>query len=208
MSLLLKPFAKCNVPIGWLHHDDREIYVREGFGGRPIVKWPVFTFYSEYLEGRSDEARDHYGRWYEQQFLRYATVSKKLGGMEGGSLHALVKARHQEANEVIDFDRGRFSRSILERAIADRVDQRLALLESIRSRGYCLQQPGDAIAATRRGRHLVLRGGHHRVAALAALGYRSVPLLKVYPFRSMVRAARRIERLGSSGRVERRDASA
>jgi hypothetical protein len=170
-----------DVPLERIRHDDRPIYVAEGYGGRSIDHFPPFRFYSALHAGRRCEAIDGFAAWYVRQFRTYGAVEKKQGGMRNGTLHRLLlslgggsDAGHAAA-EADDED-------LLRRAARLRAEQRMSLFESIRDLGYWVERTPPIIGAVR-GRDVYLTGGHHRAAALRVLGWTCLPRVSVFPSR-------------------------
>ena len=79
-----------DVSLEQIRHDDRPVYVSEGYGGRPIECFPPFQFYRLFHGGARDEAFERFSAWYVDQFRKYASVPKKLGGMQNGTFHRLL----------------------------------------------------------------------------------------------------------------------
>jgi hypothetical protein len=172
-----------DVSLEEIRHDDRPVFVAEGYGGRPIDCFPPFRFYRLFHDGRRDEACEGFTAWYVEQFRRYGSVPKKLGGMQNGSFHRLLQS-------VSGGDPGAMpapestSDEILWRAALLRVEQRMALFEAIRDLGYQLTR-AKPVLGVRRDRHVYLTGGHHRAAALKVLGQASFPQISVFPPRAL-----------------------
>lgn len=172
-----------DVSLDEIRHDDRPVYVFEGYGGRPIERFPPFRFYRLLHEGRRDEAFEGFSAWYIDQFRRYGCVAKKLGGMQNGSFHRLLlSVSGVDSGTVLAL--GSTSEDLLRRAAVLRVEQRMALFEGIRELGY---QVGRAkpVLGVRRDRNVYLTGGHHRAAALKVLGQPSFPRVSVFPPRAL-----------------------
>jgi hypothetical protein len=167
------------VPIADLRHDDRPVFVAEGYGGRAIEHFPPYRFYGLVAEGRREDAARHFAAWYHDQFQKYAQVAKKLGGMQGGTLYRLVAAVCAEAGMAFDGDASRAEAPLAD-AIARRVEQRIALFEDIQANGYQRERT-TAILGIRRGALVYLTGGQHRAAALAVLGAREMPISAFAP---------------------------
>jgi hypothetical protein len=162
------------VPIGDLRHDDRPVFVAEGYGGRPIEHFPPYRFYGLVAEGRREEAAHRFAAWYTEQFHKYAQVPKKLGGMRGGTLYRLVAAVCEEAGVPFEGDASRAEHPLAE-AIARRVDQRIALFADLAANGW-VRERTTPILGIRRGALVFLTGGQHRLAALAVLGRPTMPV--------------------------------
>ena len=162
------------VPIADLRHDDRPVFVAEGYGGRAIEHFPPFRFYRLVAEGRREEAAHHFAAWYAEQFSKYADVPKQLGGMRGGTLFRLAATVCEEAG--VPFESG-VSRAdgAVGVAIARRVEQRIALFEDIAANGF-LRARSTPILGLRRGALVYLTGGQHRAAALAVAGRKALPV--------------------------------
>jgi len=162
------------VPIADLRHDDRPVFVAEGYGGRAIEHFPPYRFYRVVAEGRREEAAHHFAAWYAEQFSKYADVPKKLGGMRGGTLHRLAARVCEEAGVPFEGGASRAD-GPLGVAIARRVEQRIALFEDIQANGF-QRARSTPVLGTRRGALVYLTGGQHRAAALAVLGRPTMPV--------------------------------
>lgn len=168
---MLQSFRK-TIPFSLIRHNDTPCYVREGYGGKPIEDWPVYGFICEYLEGKKGEAFDHYERWYIDQLSKYSTVPNNAGGMYKGSLYLLIERRAGAPFKDVPI-------STKTQAIHERVQQRFALVDSIKKKGY--DANSERIEAVKKNGYVYLRGGHHRAAALRALDYDALPGILVFP---------------------------
>lgn len=156
-----------------VRHNGREAYVKEGFGLKPIHHFPPYTFFSLYLNGSEAEAFKLYKEWYLDQFNKYRFTEKSVGGMKNGTLFRLIKNEHLNHQIELMDNLENMDQKIFEKSVETRVEQRFALLESIRIFGY--QDAGDAIfGEVQNDDSIVLKGGHHRCSILMALGYREV----------------------------------
>jgi hypothetical protein len=162
------------VPIADLRHDDRPVFVAEGYGGRAIEHFPPYRFYRVVAEGRREEAAHHFAAWYAEQFSKYADVPKKLGGMRGGTLHRLAARVCEEAGVPFEAGASRAD-GPLGVAIARRVEQRIALFEDIQANGF-QRARSTPVLGMRRGALVYLTGGQHRAAALAVVGRPTMPV--------------------------------
>jgi hypothetical protein len=178
-----------DVPLGEVRHDDRPVFVAEGYGGRPIEAFPPYRFYRLFHEGSRDEASDRFSDWYVEQFRKYGSAPKRLGGMQNGTFHRLLSS-------IAGGDPGALlppesaGDDLVRRAAVLRVEQRMALFEAIRDLGYQLAR-AKPVLGVRKERNVYLTGGHHRAAALRVLGQGSLPQVSVF----LPRALRTLKRL-------------
>lgn len=167
------PCMSSTVPFTQLRHNNLPAYVAEGYGGKEIEAWPVYDFFVEYLSGDMGGATEAYVAWYMEQLASYADVPKSQGGMLHGSLFTLIERETGKSfSETTVAER--------EAVVRVRVKQRFALLTRIVGEGYRVEK-GDRIEAVRNGKYVYLKGGHHRAAALRALGEEDMPGLFVFP---------------------------
>jgi hypothetical protein len=178
-----------DLPLAHVLHNDRPVYVAEGYGGRPIDHFPPHAFFQLFAAGKREEAAAAFSAWYREQFRRYADVEKRVGGMQNGTLHRLLLEVCREAGLGSADPRAPDPR-LFEEAIARRVKQRFELLESIRDDGYRAER-GKPVLGIWRGDDVVLLGGHHRAAALSVLGSDVLPAVAVFP-RPVYRALKRV----------------
>ena len=190
----LEKYFIIDVPIDSIRCNDLYYYTLEGFGGKDITKWPVYKFFCEYLHGNKDVAHQAFAQWYLEQFEKYADKPKEQGGMYEGSLYCLIEQEFSLSN--VDFDLEKIDRKnkLLIEAVQKRVAQRLSLLDSISINGY-QKNNKNHIKAVRKAKGIVLKGGHHRCAALRALGYKEVPEVIVYPGMNCFKLVNRIRRM-------------
>lgn len=188
-AAILRALAR-DVPMAQVRHDDRPVFVAEGYGGRPIEEFPPCGFYGLALAGREEEARAAWRAWYREQFRKHGREPKRDGGMRGGTLYRLVAALCAEDGVPFDGDVDAVPEPTLARAIERRVGERLDLLASIRTHGYLLSRSTPVLALRRSGA-VYLTGGQHRAAALRALGHDTMPQLSVFS-PALLRALKRI----------------
>ena len=165
-----------------IRFDDLYYYKVEGFGGKEIEKWPVYHFFCEYINGDKDEAHKNFTYWYIDQFINYCDKPKNLGGMYKGSLYTLIENEYSKQGMTFDCEtiKNEAEKTVLVNAVEKRVAQRFQMLESIACEGFIPNQK-SLVCGVKRGDSIYLKGGHHRVAALKALGYQKVPRMVVYP---------------------------
>ncbi len=204
MPDILSPlFLKKDVKLSSLRHNDLWAYRKEGFGGELLERWPVTGFFRLWAEGRKDEAQQEFCAWYGEQFSRYGAVPKSSGGLYGGTLYLLAEKMHKEAGKPFDALAWALDESILRQAVEQRVKQRLDFLRAFSEKGFVFdgRDPVEGIA---RGGVIVLQGGHHRAAALMALGKTTVPAMLVFPSRFVSRIGHAVLRHGFIPRVAER----
>ncbi|HUO50618.1 MAG TPA: hypothetical protein VMU25_03615 [Candidatus Paceibacterota bacterium] len=174
---LKRPFLR-EIPLSAIICDDSPSYREAGYGGTPIREWPFYRFYAMYLSGAKEEAARAYEKWYAEQFAQFKDVPKTRGGMQGGSLERTIIELHR--NRAIPFTHSVYDPDLVKEGIAQRVHERFELLESIKQKGYT-PSPRDLVKGIRRGNTIMLKHGHHRAAALLALGYSEMPSVFVVP---------------------------
>ncbi len=165
---------KTSVLLDDIRHNDSLCYIREGFGGRKIEYWPMYSFFCQYVSGDKDEAITNFSRWYRGQFNKYCKVSKRYGGMLNGSLYKLIQKRLR-----IEFGRHfknpeEVKSAFIDMVIHERVTQRMELLDDIIKNGYIINRSYPVVARLNNNK-IFIEDGHHRAAILKALGYESIP---------------------------------
>lgn len=147
---------------------------RQGFSGGTINRFPPCGFFVTYLEDPERAQRD-FTAWYWKWFVTEEgwRVPKGSGGMGRGSLERTLRRlsleRHGRPLGGVD----EAGSELIEEAIRMRVEHYLALLRSIRDRGF---DPGSPLPCEIDGDLYVLRNGHHRASALYALGHGTAPI--------------------------------
>lgn len=166
-----------HVPIAAIRCDDKPFMATLGHGSRPITEFVVYQAFCTYLAdppvGRQ-MLQDWYWDWWVHK--RAWQVHKRLGGGRGGTLWSAARTAHALANKPFPENMASAEPELLKAAITQVAGHRLALLLSIRDNGYC-NDPANPIRGIVRNHRLILTDGHHRVAALAALGHSKVPLV-------------------------------
>ena len=161
-----------DVELSRLLHDDKSLYVREGYGGKGIDYWPFFQFICQYLDGEEEKAKELWVEWLIGQYSKYGSLDKTLGGMSGGSVqvYALNFAGCKSPSSLNDSDIRHGAHMLVER--------RIEMIRSIRDEGFDVKKSGceTALKVTQnKNVYYVLKGGHHRAATLFALGYMTFP---------------------------------
>ncbi|MHC4396594.1 MAG: hypothetical protein ACYS1A_13155 [Planctomycetota bacterium] len=162
------------IPISTIRLERRKVFVEEGWGGQSIESFPPCGFFRMFTQGRQKEATAAMEQWYYNRLIknRLYDVPKAEGGMQNGSLYRLISKLHRTEGIELKSDLSNADEKIVRRAIQMRVQDRFALVDSIKVGGYRCR--GDFVRVTKEGDFYTLMQGHHRVAALAACGYSSV----------------------------------
>ncbi len=170
----LHPFQR-DVAVDQLRVESTHIGLQEGYGGQPIERFPPWAYFQQHVRGESEPARVAFALWYAEQFRKYRNVSKDKGGMHRGSLYREVLAEHARAGVEVAARQPVFRDDLVATAIERRVAQRIAFLDGIRSRGYRPVASDPIFALEHADGSVHLLGGHHRAAALSALGESMLP---------------------------------
>ena len=174
LEAVIRSYLK-EIPISAIRLEKRRVFVEEGWGGEGIESFPPCRFFRMFIEGRQKEAFAAMEQWYYNRLInnRLYTVPKADGGMQNGSLCRLISKLHHTEGIELKSDLSNADEKIIRLAIKMRVQDRFALLDSIRVNGYRCR--GDYVRVTKEDNFYTLTQGHHRVAALAACGHSSVP---------------------------------
>lgn len=185
------------VPIERLLCNDKPIAKRQGFARRPITDFPVSRAFHLYLENPA-AGIEYLIEWYREQIFERKVwrFPKRSGGMATGSLARAAERLHTERGlPWTGFESA--ERELIDEAIHERVSYYFELLESIRRNGF-RRELGPPIQCSADRGFFELINGHHRVAALEALGYRQAAV----EVRPMSRMHKVILRLLASSRIE------
>ncbi len=180
------------IPISAIRLEKRKVFVEEGWGGQTIESFPPCRFFKMFIEGQKEKAISGMEQWYYTRLIKeklYA-VPKAEGGMQGGSLYRLIAKLHSAEGIELKKDLSNANEEIIRQAIRRRVQDRFALLDSVRVNGYRCR--GDYVRVKKEGNFYTLTQGHHRVAGLVACGHSSVMAATSSPI--TLRVARRIVR--------------
>jgi len=160
------------VEIKKLRHSNLKIYSEEGYGGKQIEFFPPFKFLLQYHVGNKSNSEANFTKWYFDSYLKYFNEPKSIGGMKFGSLDSRI--RKLNIGEINSKTIVRNS-SIVINEIKVLVSNKFHLYESIKKDGLNLFKR-DRIRVVNKSGKFLIEGGHHRVAILKILGYRSAPV--------------------------------
>ena len=160
-------------------HNDAEIYIRSGYGGKKIKNWPFYKFIKMWVNGNRKQARSKWIDWLLKEFNKYKLVPKSKGGMYHGSVH-LYSLKFKNINKKnFLLDPSLICNNSIRKGASTLVDRRIQIIRSIVKNGYKIDL-ADPIFAIKKGKLYTLMGGHHRAAVLCVLGYKKLPRVIVY----------------------------
>ena len=160
-------------------HNDAEIYIRSGYGGKKIKKWPFYKFIKLWINGNHRQARSKWIDWLLNEFNKYKCIPKSRGGMYHGSVHFYsLKFKNINKKKLL-LDPTLISKDSIKNGASILVDRRIKMISSIVKNGYKIDL-ADPIFAVKTGNLYTLMGGHHRAALLYILGYKKLPRVIVY----------------------------
>lgn len=176
----LKGRRHITVPLADLRCQDKLFNRSQGFGGKPVDEFPPCCFFQTALGDPSRafaEFRDW--MWYCLVTLRAWEVPKDEGGWCSGSLMNAIAQCHEERGRTFEsFPQA--EHDLVEQAIGKRVRYYLGLLDSIKVHGLEITEK-SRILCRNQNATLYLDDGHHRAAALRALGYEQVEVQAYRP---------------------------
>jgi|GEM_PF-3524649 len=157
------------------------VQVKEGWGGAKIDQFPPYNFFALFHSGREDEAIKGMQSWYYQRMLVHGHIfiPKAEGGMAGGSMHRDIDAQHEVNGISLAKDFGNVNYDLVSQVIEKKVNYRFETFRSVRDHGQKFSW--DFVRLIPGGGTYHLRGGHHRVAALAVCGHQEVTATVLEP---------------------------
>ena len=157
------------------------VQVKEGWGGAKIDQLPPYNFFALFHSGREEEAIKGMQSWYYQRMLVHGHIfiPKAEGGMAGGSMHRDIDAQHEVNGISLAKDFGNVNYDLVSQVIEKKVNYRFETFRSVRDHGQKFSW--DFVRLIPGGGTYHLRGGHHRVAALAVCGHQEVTATVLEP---------------------------
>ena len=160
-------------------HNRRQCYLNSNYGGKQIKNWPFYKFLKIYIYESKENALSLWIDWLKNEYRKYCLIDKKKGGMLNGSIHRIVCSNvgtdqryYQENPDKIDND-------ILIKSCEIYVKNKFSLVESIKTKGFIFTKK-NKIFANYFNNNYELYSGHHRVAILELLNYKSIDEVWVY----------------------------
>lgn len=172
-------FTSIDIPINRIVHNDLELYIKSGYGGKHIKDWPFYNFIKLWIDGNHDESKDLWVKWLVGEFSKYCLNLKSKGGMFQGSVHKYALMTIDENKNKFWSKPSELNKNNIINGAKILVDKRVEMIQSIVDEGYKANVK-DPIIAVRKGNSFVLKGGHHRASIMHILGYDKLPKVIVY----------------------------
>jgi len=183
------------VPILQIRSEIKEVSISEGWGGKQIKYFPIYKFYKLYLSGDKKKAKEEMIYWYYNRFVvnKLYLVPKRQGGMQKGSLYKLIVRKHNKQGVIINDEFSNSSDDIIKDCIEQKVEQRFALLESIRNTGF--YKTNNPIILHEVNDFFYILSGHHRITSMAVCGYKTIEAITNYNYllKILIKISKRTE---------------
>ncbi len=168
-----------NISLKKIIHNKKQCYINSNYGGEKIKDWPFYKFLKIYIYDSEANALSLWTDWLKNEYRKYCLIEKKNGGMLNGSIHKIVcsndgldKKYYLEHPDKIDND-------TLIKSCEIYVKNKFKLVESIKTKGFIFSKK-NKIFANYYNNNYELYSGHHRIAILELLNYKSIDELWVY----------------------------
>lgn len=172
-------FLNSNLKLSEIVHNDLECYIKSGYGGKNIKKWPFYYFIKNWIDGDCKNSRNKWIDWLTDEFFKYKFVEKSKGGMYQGSVHRYALNFLNKNKDQYWNDPSLLSKNYIEQGASVLVDRRIDMIRSIKDNGFQINLNDPIYAVNINGKY-VLKGGHHRAAVMFILGYEKLPKVEVY----------------------------
>ena len=160
-------------------HNDLACYMKSGYGGKDIKKWPFYRYIKMWINGNTKQASNLWVNWLVDEFYKHCTAAKSKGGMYQGSVHRYaIKYENKYKNDRW-LNPSLLNKTIVKQGAKELVNKRIKLIRSIINKGYQINMDDPIIAIKLKSKY-VLKGGHHRAAIVYILGYEKLPGVIVY----------------------------
>ena len=168
-----------DIPIELIIHNDLKCYVSSGYGGKNIKTWPFYKFIKILIKGDFKLARILWIDWLVNEFFKYNSHSKFIGGMYHGSVHQYALLNIKENKNYYWKNPKLLKDENVREGAKFLVDKRIKMINSILNKGYQINKDDPIIAVSANDKY-VLKGGHHRAVVMYVLGHNSLPGTIVY----------------------------
>ncbi len=176
-------FLKSDISLNAVRCFVSEVSLNEGYGGKPILEFPPYTFMAIYQKGLQEEAKQKYQAWYYDLIINkgYFNYPKKRGGFQNGKLFNKIVRLHELEEITINDQLGNLDENLVRKAIDQLVNERFELFDIIEENGYDTEIADTILVTKNRGKYYLEGGGHHRACILKVLGCDSIPECIVMP---------------------------
>jgi hypothetical protein len=171
---------KSNISIDNIVHNNLSCYIKSGYGGKEINKWPFYIFIKMYIDGKSELSRDLWVDWLLEQFIKHCLEVKSEGGMYQGSVHRYSVDLIDQKKDEYWLNPKLLSRTDIKKGATILVNKRIEMISSILNKGYQINLD-DPIIAVKIKKQYVLKSGHHRASVMHILKCDKLPEVIVYP---------------------------
>jgi hypothetical protein len=165
------------VPISQIRTEITKTSIRDGWADKPISNLPIYPFFKLYIDGHKDEALNEMTAYYFNIAIdnKAIYIDKKDGGMKYGSTFQAISKLHKDMGIVLNEDLSNLDLDITKTAIQNRIFARFRMIDSIIKNGY---SPSCQLIHAKSNINDIyhLTDGHHRVATMDILGYKTIPL--------------------------------
>ena len=160
-------------------HNNLACYVKSGYGGKDIKKWPFYRYLKMWINGNTKRASNLWVNWLVDEFYKHCTAAKSKGGMYQGSVHRYAIKYENKYKHDRWLNPSLLNKKIVKQGAKELVNKRIKLIRSIINKGYQINMDDPIIAIKLKSKY-VLKGGHHRAAIVYILGYEKLPGVIVY----------------------------
>lgn len=164
-----------HVPIENIRTESTPDSIKHGWAHQPIHCHPSYPFFKLYLEGNPAEALQAMSDYYYNRAIHNGLiyVSKKEGGIKGGSAYQTIVEIHRMNGITLDKELSNLDLALVAQGFEERIRERFKMIDSIKNNGFKVRY---FIHAEEHDALYVLSDGHHRAVALYLLGYTHIPL--------------------------------
>lgn len=173
-------FSKTNILLEKVLHNNLKFYVKSGYGGQIITKWPFYYFIKLWIDGDKDKAKNLWIKWLVDEFYSFSLQKKDQGGMFKGSVHLYALDLIKNNKNKYILNPTLIERELVIKGASILVNKRFEMVSSVLKEGY-KPNPSDPIVALKKDNMYILKSGHHRAAILHLIDYKILPDVIIYP---------------------------
>jgi len=151
--------------------------LKQEWGAKSISHLPIYPYLKLYIDGKKIEAETLIKKYYLYNLIDNGAIykDKKDGGKKNGSAYMLIKEKHLEQGIILNYNLSNLNLKIVEEAIVERIKKRFAMIDSLKKYGY--SPSCKLIHVIKKDNLFFIKDGHHRVAVLEILGYKTIPVV-------------------------------